>query len=266
MKFFTKFLPLVLALVAAACSTETNNNGSDASAQADGGSGDGTVVGNDAGDINTASNDVASTDKVDSDTVGQTDVGGGDSDVATNDEADTAKPFCPQAGDPAEATLELALADSPQCFVPDSTEAEMILAFVNAKMDPGEFGHPAANMMPAAPEKPDGTGGCDTIHMPGYCFPIAQVFGKGYKPKWFDLLGPNAGKPFLVVKFPDDSSFPEGGKELVIVDCSLDTCTLSSVYSDGLSNEATYNIATKILSISVYKDKILGYIDEYKLE
>ena len=197
MKFFSKFLPLflVLALIlvlAAACSTEaTSTDSSDASAQVDGGTGDGSIAGSDAGDTDSVSNDVSSTDKVDSDTVGQTDVGGGDSDVATSDEADTAKPFCPEPGDPAEAILEISIPiDGLQCFVPESKKALMVSTIANIK--PGIGNHPLATLMPADPAKPDGTGGCSlqTMSDTSICFPIFKVRGKSYKPDWYSATGP----------------------------------------------------------------------------
>ena len=238
MKFFPNtLLILALILVAAACSSE---------ATADGSGNDGSTIGGetDAGaktDTTSAdSNDVASQDN-------------GNTDVATTEEVDVAKPPCPQPGDPAEATLEIQLADGPQCFVPGTEQTTMILAFVNAKIGIGN--NPLANMMPAAPDDGVGGGGCATIGMPDYCFPLAKVFGKGYKPKWADLLGENAGKPFLVVKYPDSMEYPDGGEEMVIVGCTSGICTLSSVYSDGSYDDAKYQISKKILTISWYEKK-----------
>ena len=237
-------------------------NPADATASVDGSGHDGSTVGEtDAGSKTDATSADSQADG--SDAAGQ-DSG---TDVATTEEVDTAKPpFCPQPGDPAEATLEIQLADGPQCFVPGAEETTMVLAFINAPMDPGGFGHPDANLMPAAPVDGNGGGGCATIHDESYCFPIAKVYGKGYKPKWADLLGDNVGKNFLVVKYPDTSIFPEGGKELVIVGCSLGVCTLSSVFDDGSYNDAEYQISKKILTISWYDKKIHTYTDEYKLE
>ncbi len=250
-----------MVAILASCTALTGEgwNPADASTSVDGSGHDGSTVGEtDAGNTDTTSAD-AQADS--SDAAGQ-DNG---TDVATTEEIDTAKPpFCPQPGDPAEATLEIQLADGPQCFVPGAEETTMILAFVNAKVGIGN--HPLANLMPASPIDPNGTGGCADIHMPDYCFPIAKVFGKGYKPKWFDLLGTNAGKPFLVVKYPDSMEYPGGAHELVIVGCTSGICTLSSVYSDGSYSDATYHIAKKFLTIWWYPEKVLAYKDEYKLE
>ena len=247
-----KFIPntlliLALILVAAACSSEATSNGSGHDGSAIGGETDG------GGKTDTAS--------ADSNDAGPDN---GSTDVATTEEVDVAKPFCPQPGDPAEATLEIQLADGPQCFVPGTEQTTMILAFVNAKIGIGN--NPLANMMPAAPDDGVGGGGCATIGMPDYCFPLAKVFGKGYKPKWADLLGENAGKPFLVVKYPDSSTYPKGGTELVIVGCASGICTLSSIYSDGSYDNANYDINQKTLTISWYPETVFAYTDVYKLE
>jgi len=266
MKFFSNAFLFLAALVLVSltgCASLFGEgwNPADASASVDGGGHDSSAIGETDGSSKT---DATSAD-------GQTDSSdatGQDSgtDVATTEEVDATKPFCPQPGDPAEATLEIALADGPQCFVPGAEETTMVLAFINAPMDPGGFGHPDANLMPAAPVDGNGGGGCATIHMPDYCFPIAKVFGKGYKPKWFDLLGNNTGKPFLVVKYPDSSSYPKGGEELVIAGCSSGICTLSSIYSSGSYDDATFDVAKKILTISWYDKGVFTYTDVYKLE
>lgn len=265
MKFLSNVSMFLVALVLvslAGCASLFGEgwNPADASAQADGGGHDGSTVGEtDAG----GKTDVVAADSQtdSSDAAGQ-DNG---TDVATTEEVDTAKPtFCPQPGDPAEATLEIQLADGPQCFVPGAEETTMVLAFVNAKIGIGN--NPLANMMPAAPADGNGGGGCATIHMPDYCFPIAKVYGKGYKPTWADLLGDNAGKNFLVVKYPDSMEYPEGGFELVIEECSLGGCTLSESFKSGSYTTGTYDITKKFLSISWYPQKKLAFSDVYKLE
>lgn len=265
MKFFTNtFLFLALILVAAACSPEANtNNSSDTSAQADGGNVDGSVVGSDAGDTDTASNDVVSTDKVDSDTIGQTDVGG-DSDVATTDQADTAKPFCPQAGDPAEATLEIQLADGPQCFIPGSDEAVMVLAFVGAKVGIGN--HPLANLMPASEPKPDGTGGCADISDPFYCFPEVKVYGKNYKPNlWEGNQISFQTNLYLVIKFPD--SDPLASTEVAFKGCDGITCNLESAIIQGYyQDRVSYSIASKQTNILQCDSGTCGTPNQYKFE
>lgn len=265
MKKFTRSMFLVILVVLVSltgCASFFGEgwNPADATASVDGSGHDGSTVGEtDAG----GKTDTTSADSQadGSDAVGQ-DNG---TDVTTTEEVDTAKPpFCPQPGDPAEATLEIQLADGPQCFVPGTEETTMVLAFVNAKIGIGN--NPLANMMPAAPADGNGGGGCATIHMPDYCFPIAKVYGKGYKPKWADLLSDNVGKNFLVVKYPDSMEYPEGGKELVIVGCSLGICTLYSVFNSGSYNDVKYDISKKTLTISWYDKKVHTYTDEYKLE
>ncbi len=268
MKKFTRSMFLVILVVLVSltgCASFFGEgwNPDDATASVDGSGHDGSTVGETDAGSKTDTTTSADSQADGSDAVGQ-DSG---TDVATTEEVDTAKPpFCPQPGDPAEATLEIQLADGPQCFVPGAEETTMVLAFINAPMDPGGFGHPDANLMPAAPVDGNGGGGCATIHMPDYCFPIAKVYGKGYKPTWADLLGDNTGKNFIVVKYPDSSSYPEGAKEMVIVGCSSGICTLSSIYSSGSYDDANYDIAKKILTISWYPKKIFAYTDKYKIE
>lgn len=250
-------LALVLILIAAACNPEAASTPTDAAtATADGSGGDSGVGGSD-GSTTDGGKDVAVDQDVNPE-VG-TDTGGG----TDSEQPDVAK-LCPPSNRP-KATIEWMFEDGLGCVEPGD-ELQMFKDIKFAKFDPGGHNNPNSNMMPAAPVNLDGTGGCATIHMPDYCFPVVRAYSAKYIPKWVELLGENAGKNFLVVKYPDSSSYPNGGKELVIVGCETGVCTLISTYSDGLSNKATYEIAKKFLSISVYNKEKFGYTDEYKLE
>jgi hypothetical protein len=264
MKFFDTVTMILALILIAACSPEATSNGStDISAQADGGSSDGSVVGSDAGDTDTTSNDVVPTDKVDGDTTDQTDVGG---DIATTDETDTAKPFCPQPGDPAEATLEIALADGPQCFIPGSDEAMMVLAFVNAKVGIGN--HPLANLMPADPAKPDGTGGCSlqTIHNTDYCFATAKVYGHEYKPTTWE--GNKTTFPaifYLVIVYPETK--PLASTEVAFKGCADSVCDFeSATIQDYYQDRANYSTASKLTNITQCENGTCSKPDQYKFE
>ena len=261
MKFFSKlFLILVLILVAVGCSPEATSNGSDAPAQADGGSGDSSIVGN----IDTTSNDVVSTDKVDNDTTSQTDVGGGDSDVPMADEVDAAKPFCPQPSDPAEATLEIQLADKPQCFIPGTTGTKMVSKFVGAKIGIGN--HPLANLMPADPAKPDGTGGCSlqTIHNTDYCYPSAKIYGRDYKPvTWEGSKIDFLPDFYLVLTYPEtkplvitEVAFKEGQTGI----CSLESAMIQDYYQDKVN----YSTVTDITDVLQCESGTCSKPDQYK--
>lgn len=255
-KFFV--LALIAVLLAVACSPEATSPSTDAAvATADGGGGDNGIGGSDGSETDTGKDSAADQD-VNNPDVG-TDTGGG-TDAA---QPDVAK-LCPPANRPT-ATIEWQFEDGLGCVEPGD-ELQMFKDIKFAKFDPGGFGNPLANMMPAEPENSNGTGGCATIHMPDYCFPVGRAYSAKYAPTWADLLGDNAGKNFLVVRYPDSPSFPEGGPEMVITGCSSGICMLSAVYSSGSYADADYDITKKILTISWYPEKKLAYTDIYKLE
>lgn len=263
MQFISNVKFLVLAfiavLLATACSPEAASTPTDAAvATADGGGGDNATVGSDSSAADVDTEDSAVNPDVNPE-VG-TDTGGG----TDSEQPDVAK-LCPPTNRPT-ATIEWQFEDGPGCVEPGD-EQQMFQQIKFAKFDPGEFGNPLANMMPAVPENLNGTGGCATIHDSDYCFPVVRAYSAKYIPKLAMLpSSENAGKAFITVQYPDSSSYPEGIHELVNLGCEDGVCTLSSTFKSGSYGKATYNIVKKVLTISWYPEKILAYTDEYKIE
>lgn len=261
MKALTTLAALVVALVLSVSACGTDPVGSH---------GDGSVVTADAGP--TGSDIATGTDgsKADADASSQpdnsvdADSGGTQGDEVGQDGTADAVPLCPPAGKPS-ATLEMMCADGPCCVVPGDEE-QMVKDIVNAKFDPGGYGFPQANMMPAVPPNPTGGGGCATIHMPDYCFPVVKIVGQGYKPSWADQLGPYEGDVFLTIKFPDSSN-PDGVLAIAIIKCEGGICLMEMPVSLKPSQwKATYNITEKKLSLTYTSKGEVQFVDEFKLE
>ena len=185
-------------------------------------------------------------------------------DAADSSSAETAKvdaaPTC--ASDEELVTLT----DGPACLK-KGDEVQMAKDFLAAKFDPGGYGHPKANMMPAAPLDSKGEGGCDTIHDSGYCFPVALPYGPWYKPKfWGEQTVPFKVKMYLVIKFPD-SSKPDSAAEVAFKECANGVCQFEDVIdAEMFQFKVTYTVKTKEVTVVLMYKGSGGKGDKYKLD
>lgn len=281
MKALQKLAALVAALalftLMAACGTDPVGSHSDSTMAIDGGDAGptGDIAGSDNGtDGSKADADAGSQSDNDSGSSTDADVNPDsttDKDVAVDGDqqdstTDASAPACPKAGDAPDATLEIKLADGPQCFVPGSDVAKMAQQIMGAKLGIG--GYKNSNMEPAAPPNPNGTGGCSTIHMPDFCFPFATVYGKKYAPTWSDQMGPYAGSIlFLAMQYPEFTADPTYITDVALTKCANGLCMMESPISNKQKQfKATYDTNSKKLSWTLISKGDVQFVDEYSFE